>query len=528
MPHRSTRRLFLNQAVLSAGAAIAAPALIGHAAFAASRWASDPFRLGVAAGAPTPDGFVLWTRLAPVPLSTDLQAPGGLSGPSIPEIAADEAMRHVVRRGTATADAAYAYSVHEEVRGLSPGRSYWYRFMAGDASSPMGRAITAPAPGASVDHLSFAFFSCSHYEHGYFSGYRHAAEETPDFAVFLGDYIYEYVEQKRPVVRHHSDGVECITLGQYRNRYAQYHTDPDLQRLHATTPSLVTWDDHEVQNDYADRWSQTFDDPAVFLARRAAAYQAFYEHMPVRPVFSKPHGAAMRLYDRYDFGDLLRINLIDGRQYRSREACYRQPKMGGHVETATSCPELLDPSRSMIGMEQEAWLFDGLARSPSRWNVIANDVMMARLKQRTPSGEMGSWTDDWNGYPASRARVLQHIADSKPANPVVITGDIHSFWANDLKADFDNPASPTLATELVGTSVSSPGPDYETFKTYLPDNPHIKFFESRKRGYVGVDLKPGLLTARYRALSDVTDPNATVETLAAFAIVDGNAGAVPA
>src|SRR4029077_3094683 len=269
----------------------------------------------------------------------------------------------------------------------------------------------------------------------------------------------------------------------------------------------------------ADQWSEDFADPKVFLSRRASAYQAFYEHMPVKPKFSKPFGSEMRIYDSYDFGDLLRVNLIDGRQYRSREACYRKPdKGGGHAESAKSCPELLDLHRSMIGEAQEKWLFNNLATSKAQWNVIANDVLMARLNQPTPDGEPQYWTDDWDGYPASRNRLLISISDHKPSNPVVITGDILSFWANDLNLDFADEKSPVIATELVGTSVSSDGPPYDVFSKFVPQNPHVKFFESRKRGYVSVALSSKRMEAKYQVVSDVTDPNAALSTLAAFVV----------
>ena len=528
-----SRRALLKGAVLSGAGLIVSPAL--GKMLAAPAWSGNPFSLGVAAGAPSPDGFVLWTKLAPSPLSDDPAAPGGMTGPSQPityEIATDDSMRHVVQRGTALAEAEFGYSVHKQVRGLKPGRPYWYRFSSGSADSTIGRAMTLPPRG--TDKLRFAFFSCSHYEYGYFSAYRHAAEENPDFGIFLGDYIYEYADKKHPKVRTHSGGKECETLAEYRARYTQYRLDPDLQLLHATMPALVTWDDHEVQNDYADKWGEDFQDPDAFLARRAAAYRTFYEFMPVKPVFSRPNGPNMRLYDRYDFGDLMRVDLIDGRQYRSREACYGDPAKkeghggGGHQETPAACPELMDASRSMIGMEQEKWLFDGLASSTARWNIIANDVLMARLHQKTPAGEDGWWTDDWDGYPASRTRLMQHIADARPSNPVAITGDIHSFWANDLKVDFDDPNSPVIASELVGTSITSYGPPYDLFSSFLPNNPHVKFFESRKRGYVSVELTRERLSARYQTVSDMTDPNATLATLASFVVEDGKPGPVAA
>ena len=526
-----SRRSFLRSAGGSAIAALAAPALIGCAA-APGRWQNDPFSLGVAAGDPSPDGFVLWTRLAPDPLSANTGLPGGMTGGDVPvtyEIATDDAMRSVIRRGTTLAESRYAHSVHLEIQGLAPHRPYWYRFISGDAQSRIGRAVTAPTPGQPFDRLRFAFVSCANYEAGYFSAYRHLTDEQPDLVVFLGDYIYEYIETRRPTVRLHSDGVEANTLPRYRNRYAQYRLDADLQRLHANLPCLMTWDDHEVQNDYANQLSQTFDDPNVFLQRRAAAYQAFYEHMPVRPSRARPDGPAMRLYDRFGFGDLVEFSMIDGRQYRSPEPCYGPPDHGGgHQETNTSCPERLNPDRSMIGTAQESWLYDGLARSQARWNIIAQDVLMAELKERTTQNEIAFWTDDWNGYPANRARLLQHIHDNRVSNPVVIGGDIHSFWTNDLKLDFDDPRSPVVATEFVGTSITSYPPPYELFSAMLPDNPHVRFFESRKRGYVSVDLTAQRMTTRFQALSDVKDPGSSVSTLQTFVVESGKAGAVSA
>jgi alkaline phosphatase D len=527
------RRRFIGAAGAGLIGLAAAPAVVSGAFAQGRRWSGgDPFSLGVASGAPRPDGFVLWTRLAPDPLSPDPAMPGGMSGGDVPviyEIAGDPAMRDIVRRGTATAERSYGYSVHADVRGLPPERIYWYRFISGDAASPVGRAMTLAAAGTPLERMKFGFVSCSQYEHGYFAAYRHLADENPDVVMFLGDYIYEYVEQFRPTVRTHSDGIEAATLPTYRNRYAQYRLDPDLQRLHAVAPALMTWDDHEVQNDYADKYSQYFDDPALFLLRRAAAYQAFYEHMPVRPILSQPNGPVMRVYDRFQFGDLLDVSMIDGRQYRSREACYGPPaKGGGHLETDAACPERREEGRTMIGFAQEAWLGAGLARSKARWNLIAQDVLMAQLRQKNQSGNFGYWTDNWDGYPAGRRRLLARIAQTKVPNPVVIGGDIHAFFANDLRVDFDDPNSPVIATEFVGTSVSSVGPPYDLLAAALPDNPHVHFFESRKRGYVSVDLDAKLMTTRMRALSDVTDPQASCSTLKTFVVESGKAGVAEA
>jgi len=535
MPRRilgdmTSRRRFVTGAASAGLALVAAPALIRSAGAQLGR-AGNPFSLGVASGAPRPDGFVLWTRLAPEPLSANPETPGGMSGGDVPlrfEIASDDAMKTVVRSGTAAAEQKFAYSVHLDVTGLEPGRPYWYRFLSADAASPIGRAMTLPVPGASPAALRFGYVSCSNYEHGYFSAYRHLTDENPDFVIFLGDYIYEYVDAVHPTVRRHSDGIEASTLPTYRNRYAQYRLDADLARLHAQVPSLVTWDDHEVQNDHADSYSQYFDDPAQFLIRRAAAYQAFYEHMPVRPILSHPDGPLMRVYDRFTFGDLIEVSVLDGRQYRSREACYRPPdKGGGHLESNAGCPERLDPGRTMIGFGQEAWLYTALAHSKAKWNLIAQDVLMAQLRKKQ-DGVDAFWTDDWDGYPANRTRLLQHIRDSKVSNPVVVSGDIHSFFANDLRLDADDQSSPIVATEFVGTSIASYGPPYDLIAKTLPDNPHVHFFESRRRGYVIADLESAKMDIRMRVVSDAHDPKAEISTLKSYVVEDGHAGVVEA
>ncbi|MGA8650248.1 MAG: alkaline phosphatase D family protein [Xanthobacteraceae bacterium] len=528
--NRPTRRRLLTAAAGAGLGLLAAPFVLRSAA--AQSWgAGDPFSLGVASGAPRPDGFVLWTRLAPEPLSSNPQTPGGMHGGDVTvgyEIATDPALRDIVRRGEATAEQAFAYSVHLDVRGLKPGRPYWYRFTSGDAASRIGRTATLPAPDATPERMRFGFASCAHYEHGYFSAYRHLADENPEFVLFLGDYIYETVEERRPTVRRHADGIEAATLPTYRNRYAQYRLDPDLQRLHAEVPALVTWDDHEVANDYADKWSERFDDPQLFLMRRAAAYQAFYEHMPVRPILSLPNGPIMRIYDRFTFGDLIEVSLIDGRQYRSRGACYAPPNKGGmHLETDASCPERREAGRSMMGFAQEAWLYSGLRRSKARWNLIAQDVLMAQYHVKQNDAFAFS-TDDWDGYPANRARLLKRIQDTQVSNPVVVSGDIHSFFANDLRLDFDDPNSPIVATEFVGTSISSYGPPHEIIAQALPENPHVHFFESRRRGYACVDLERAQMQVQMRVVSDAHDPKADISTLRTFAVEGGKPGVVAA
>lgn len=515
------------QLILGSGALLLAP-WIQTPAQTARRWqGADPFCLGVAAGDPAPDGFVLWTRLAPEPLSGDRQSPGGMRGPSLTigyEIASDEQMRSIVRSGTVAAEALYAWSVHLEVTGLQAGRPYWYRFMSGDATSRIGRATTLPAPASPVQQLRLGYVSCANYEHGYFSAYRHLASEQVDAVLFLGDYLYEYIDRRNPVVRRHSDGVAATTLPTYRNRHAQYKLDADLQALHASTTALITWDDHEVQNNYAGGWSQDFSDPRKFMLRRAAAYQAFYEHMPVRPSRGLPDGPVLRVYDRYRFGELAEVSMIDGRQYRSAPACQTPETVRNfRFETNITCPERLLPERSMLGAVQEKWLFDGLTSSKTRWNILAQDVQVAQNRKLLPDGASGFRSDSWDGYPAARKRLLQHLHDSKVNNPLVLTGDIHAWCTADLKLDFDEPRSPTVAREFVVSSISANGPARNPGRAFYADNPHMLYYEGLRRGYATVDLSGRSATVRYRAVSDVSDPAATIETLKSFQ-VDGKAG----
>jgi alkaline phosphatase D len=219
--------------------------------------------------------------------------------------------------------------------------------------------------------------------------------------------------------------------------------------------------------------------------------------------------------------------MIDGRQYRSREACYGPPDRGkAHALTDKDCAERLDPARSILGMEQEAWLFDGLAQSKSQWNLIANDVLMAQFRQKNDAGEISFWSDDWNGYPQSRKRLMQHIADSKVSNPVVVTGDIHSFWANDLKLDFDDPASPILGTEFVGTSITSYGPPHDQFVQQIAENgnTHVHFFDGRVHGYISLEMSREATLAHYRVVSDAKDPKAQISTLRSFVTPNGKPG----
>lgn len=514
-PRDPLRRRLLSGMAITAGWALLGP-------YARAMGSEYPFTLGVASGDPWPDGFVIWTRLAP-----RLAAAAELSKP-VPvrwKVAADAAMKHVVAQGETVAHGQWAHSVHVEVAGLQPGRPYWYCFEALGEQSAVGRSRTAPAAG-SLAPARFGFVSCSHWELGYFSAYRHLAAEQPDLVFFLGDYIYEssLPSGSAKLLRAHALP-EARDLDGYRSRYAQYKSDPDLQALHACAPCAVTWDDHEVQNDYANRWSPDAGvDPQDFLQRRAAAYQAFYEHMPLRRS-SLPRGADMQVYRRLEFGALARFYLLDGRQYRSEQACL--PASGshrGHV-APPSCADLADPRRTLLGWAQERWLEEGLAQSTACWNIFAQDLLVAPLLQRDPASQaLGHWTDGWDGYAATRQRLLRSLDRSQARNPVFWGGDIHSFWATDLHLDGEDPDSRVVATEFVGTSVTSDGPPFEAFSAILPLNPHVRFFDSRPRGYVSVSLDARWMEVRFQAISERRDPAAGVATLQHFVVESGRAG----
>jgi alkaline phosphatase D len=483
----------------------------------AAEWKAqdDPFTLGVASGEPGPDGFVIWTRLAPRPTEG-----GGMPDAPVAvewSVSTDEAHGSVVRRGRATADPRLGHSVHVEVEGLEPGRWYWYRFIAGGAASPTGRTRTAPAAGSALARLRFAFASCQHYEHGLYGAYRHMAEDDLDLVLHLGDYIYEGSSTgKTP--RRHETTEEAITLAQYRNRYARYKSDPHLRAAHQRFPWAVTWDDHEVENDYAADQSENRDDPKWFLERRAAAYQAYYEHMPLRRA-SLPRGPDLQLYRRLAFGDLATFHVVDNRQYRSDQPCGEGRRGGGNM--VANCAARFDPAATMWGAAQERWLDDGLSSSRTRWNVLAQPLMMAQLNNTDASGQTVNWTDGWDGYAAPRARFLARLAAAKVVNPVSIGGDIHSFWANELRPDFGDERSPVVMPEFVGTSISSRGIPYASTLKALPANPHIRYFDSRQRGYARVELTPARCQVAFRAILDAEDAASAIRTQASFVVEAG-------
>ena len=499
----------------------------------------DLFPLGVASGSPTPDGFVLWTRLldGPVPGTVPADTPRSALPAALTvrwEVADDEGFHRIVRTGQAQALAALGHGVHVEVAGLEPDRWYFYRFMHGDAVTQTARTRTAPAPHALPARTRFAFASCQRWEQGHYAGYRHMLDEELDLVLFLGDYIYEYAMPKappnHPLVRTHTLPA-AQALADYRDRYALYRTDAQLQAAHRACPWLVTWDDHEVENDYAGLGG--LGAAEAFVAQRNAGYQAFYENMPLRASVLT-HGLAglgthdgLAIHNRHAWGRLLRLHMLDTRQYRDRQAC-RVP--GGKPPGAGSpqrCAELLDPGRSMLGADQEQWAAQGLAAdaaSGTRWSVLAQQTMFSpRNYKRLPEESYSS--DTWDGYPASRQRLLDAVRSAGPRNTVFLGGDIHQNYVSRVLADFSDPQSPVVGSEFCGTSISSASSVAQSRAQDIADlNPHILLARSDKRGYAVADVTPTRWSTTLRVLDDVARVDSGISTLARFVVDDGVPG----
>lgn len=497
---------------------------------------SQLFTLGVASGDPLPDGVVLWTRLAPEPYERD----GGMGADPVEvtwEVASDEQMTQIVQQGTATAEAEWAHSVHVEVSGLEPARWYFYRFRVGDLESEIGRTKTAPAPGTMPENFRFAFASCQRWDHGLYTAYRDMAEQDVDLVVHLGDYIYEY-RVGDTKWREGTFGLlalsEASKLDQYRARYALHKTDPHLKEMHRLAPWIVTWDDHEVHNNFFGglKW----DDPAaaLLLERRNAAYKAYYEHQPLR-ASAKPTDDGLQLYRAVRYGDLIGFTVLDTRQYRSHQAnpCDDEARAANDGY----CPQAMDPDRTLLGAEQKQWLLDSFGDVSTRWNVLANQVPFSRIDYDGGPGQSfgGSENDKWDGYALERDEVLQAMADASEArgfNPVVITGDVHANYVWDIRRDWDAPEGESLVgTEFVGTSISSNGDrelkengQFTTRCGNLRGNTHNHLFDNH-RGYVLCDVTPEQWTATYRVMPTVEDPDAVAFTLTSFVVEDGNPGA---
>ncbi|MES2958976.1 MAG: alkaline phosphatase D family protein [Pseudomonadota bacterium] len=518
--------------LLRLAAAAAGTLWLPRSAWSQTRLSANPFTLGVASGSPLHDSVVLWTRLASAGLF------GTSNLPEAPitvrwELAHDEAFARIAQKGQTQALPELGHSVHVEVGGLEGGSNYFYRFMLGgeahDWVSAIGRTRTLPAPDAKPATLRLAYASCQRWEHGYFSAWRHLAAERPDAVVFLGDYIYEFPGSANAV--RPGTGAWALTLDDYRKRYAIYKADADLQAAHAACPWFVVWDDHEVQNDYAGLTpGESGPRAADFAARRAAAYQAFYEHMPLRAsvltraLAGLASGAEMRIYGQARFGQLATLHLLDARQHRSPLVCTRDGKLGSSTVNPANCANWMDPARTMLGAEQERWLGDSLGRGAGEggWSLIGQSTLFGPRDFRPGPGQT-LWNDGWDGYSPARQRLIDTLRKQRVANPVLLGGDVHENWVGHVLADFADPASAPIGVEFCGTSISSRSEGNAKTAERLAENPHFVFADAERKGYGIVDIAAQQMNVSLRVVSDVSAKDAQVSTLAKFVVQAGTA-----
>jgi len=493
----------------------AAPLFVRHAR------AADVARFahGIASGQPQAGRVVLWTMLSGADLPAEVKVQW--------ELAEDESFARIAARGEELARADEAHSVHAEPSGLQPARGYFYRFSALGQQSPVGRTRTAPAPDAAVSRLDFTIASCQRWDSGHWAAWRDVAAAPPELVLFLGDYIYEYgaTQTGNDSPRRHAGG-KVRTLADYRQRYAQYKSDPALQAAHAVAPWLVVWDDHEVDNDYAGLQGQELQ--PNFAAQRAAAYQAYWEFMPL-PKSARPVGGTMRMHGRLDWGRLARIHLLDDRQMRDVQVCPNPGRGGSNTVRLAECAALADPKRTLLGVEQERWLAEGWSLDRP-WNLLAQQTLMARCNQEEPLGESKGryWTDGWDGYPAARERLLAVVAERKVPGVVALGGDVHANYVADLKpggyAAWDDPKAPVIASEFCGTSISSLGLPQERLDLFKRLNPHLHHARGDQRGTMRFTLDAKSLQAELRAVQDARDPASAVGVQGRYAVEAGRPG----
>ena len=499
----------------------------------------SPFRHGVASGDPLPDAVVLWTRVTP----NERSLPGSGLGPRVSvdwEVALDDAFTRVVRSGTVGTDATRDHTVKLDATGLAPATDYWFRFSLADASSPVGRTRTAPAPGTTPARLRFGVVSCANWQAGWFSSYRHLAERGDlDAVIHLGDYLYEYQPGKYSYghrnedVRRHDPPRETVSLSDYRRRHAQYKTDPDLQALHAAVPFIVTWDDHEVAD---GSWAHgAYEHQAAregtYAKRVQAAKRAYDEWMPVRISGTAVAGDGTKIYRRLQFGQLVDLSMLDLRSYRSKRV-------------AEDDPSIDDAGRTITGEHQLAWLAGNLATSPCRWKLVGNPVMIApvRLPPRpaaeefalsqtvsfTPLRSPSPNTDEWDGYPSDRRRLLDRVEADGVTDVVFLTGDVHTAWANDVPG----PGGGMVATELVCSSITSNNVDDfmgarpRTVSLALEaaiqdENPHVRFVNLDDHGHSVLDVTPARIQMDWYAVDDRRDRRSGSRRLASWAVRSG-------
>ena len=524
-----SRRLDLSRrfALKAFGAsAVTGLALIsGVRAIAAPMFKTYPFQLGIASGEPAADGFVIWTRIAPEPFEIDYGMPAAPIEVRW-EVAKDRGMRETVANGTAIARPELGHAVHVEVGGLEPNREYSYRFIAGSERSGVGRSRTTPALGQPLANARFAVAGCQNYEDGLYTAHRYLAREQVDFVYFYGDYIYEYRgraargSRDGPVntVRQHV-GQEIYTISDYRRRYAQAKMDVDLQAAHASAPWFVTWDDHEIDNNWVSNEDQDETPQAAFALRRQMAMQAYYEHMPLR-ASSMPLGTQMQLYRQARYGDLLDLNLLDTRSYRTDQPCCDRLCFVG-------CEAFNDPSAVLLGRAQEQWLYEKLGASQARWQVLAQQVMMMDL-DRIPGEGAAQNLDSWAGYRTPRNRVLDQISDLGRDSVVVLTGDEHQNYAGELHLDGQRPGDKPIATEFVATSISSQGDGEDQRRDTLAiqrENECLKWFNSQ-RGYVICDVTPDQWLTEFKVVDKVSTKGGALSTRMTMSVDHASPGSL--
>lgn len=531
-PTTQSRRRFMQA---TGGASVAA--ILGATTETATAVTDDgefetnPFTLGVASGDPLPDAVVIWTRLAPNPLAADGAMPDGQFDVEW-TLAVDEQMDDVRASGTATAHPAHAHAVHVDVTGLDPNTEYYYQFSVRGETSPTGRTKTAPSPDSDVEEFRFGFASCQRWADGYYTAYRYMAEDELDLIIHLGDYIYEYglkgteTPRDRELPQEYSR--ETTNLDRYRLRYGLYKSDPDLRAAHASAPWLVTRDDHEVDNNWAAHVPQDPDEQrtASFIERRAAAFKAYYEHMPFR-LEQRPDEAHQKLYRYFSFGDLVDFNVLDTRMYRSDQAC-------DDVFDKVNCEERFEEDRTILGAKQRDWLLENLANSSATWNVVANQLPFAKMDFKRGPRE-GYRTEQWDGYVPDQ-RAVKRAFEADANNPIVVTGDFHSNWANDITSAEEGNSEP-VGAEFVGTSISSggDGSELDDFngneegvlgRHVIEENENVKY-NCNRRGYTRCTLTPETFTTEFQIVDMVTSPGGTPRTDATFTVKAGEPGLQP-
>ena len=467
----------------------------------------DPFTLGVASGDPTDQSVILWTRLA-----IDSLNGGGMPAKDIEvlwEVSSTDAFDDIVSSGLVTAEERFGHAVHIDVP-LSTGESIvFYRFRIGDYVSPIGKTRLS-SPSGSTTPIKVAAVSCQNYTDGFYNAYADLVEQSPDLVTFLGDYIYESgvgTLDATTVRLHNSDEIKDLVA--YRNRYALYRSDPLLQAAHAVCPWVITWDDHEVENNYANLTPQDSADAEGHAARRAAAYQAWWEHMPVR--LSPPTDESLTIYRQFSWGDLLNLLVVDGRQYRDDQAC------GDAVlSTQPACDEALDPARTMLGAEQEKWFSENINDTTKVWNVMANQTVMTDIRL----GAAVLNYDQWDGYAPDRNRILSDVVDQGVENFVVLTGDIHLAGVGQLTID-SNPTT-AMGAEFVSTSISSSGNVSTDTEGLLIALPNIIDAETSHRGYTLHTLTANDWTAEYRIVENNLVEDSSTSVWKTFKVTAGS------